>query len=92
MRIGTLARPILMDLEYECIWKRKIMPISTRFPLLQMDKFIFMDNIWIQRIASLPRRYKRIKVKGHYRLVLRSPDGTFDKVRKWSSKKRKRKR
>jgi hypothetical protein len=34
--------------------------------------------------------YKRIKVKGHYRLVLRNPDGTFDKVKKWSSRKKKR--
>ena len=37
---------------------------------------------------TLPRKYKRIKVKGHYRKVLRDDDGTFKKVKKWSSKKR----
>jgi hypothetical protein len=28
-----------------------------------------------------------MKVKGHYMKVMRNPDGTFDKVKKWSSKK-----
>jgi hypothetical protein len=36
----------------------------------------------------LGRKYKRVKVKGHYMEVARNPDGTFKKVKKWSSKKR----
>jgi len=48
-----------------------------------------MDLIWrSQGQFVLPKRYKRIKVKGHYRLVQRKVDGTFEKVKKWSSKKK----
>jgi hypothetical protein len=36
----------------------------------------------------LPRKYKRIEVKGHYRAVARNTDGTFKKVKKWSSEGR----
>ena len=35
----------------------------------------------------LPRKYERINVKGHYRTVARDSDGTFKKVKKWSSEK-----
>jgi hypothetical protein len=38
--------------------------------------------------ASLGRRYKRMKVKGRYRDVIRDSEGKFKKVKKWSSKKR----
>jgi hypothetical protein len=36
---------------------------------------------------DLPRKYERINVKGHYRAVTRGSDGTFKKVKKWSSEK-----
>ena len=39
-------------------------------------------------VTILGRKYKRMKVKGHYMKVARNPDGTFKKVKKWSSKKR----
>jgi hypothetical protein len=35
----------------------------------------------------LPRKYRRINVKGHYRAVARDSDGKFKKVKKWSSEK-----
>jgi hypothetical protein len=40
----------------------------------------------INEREDLGRRYKRIKVKGHYRDVIRDSDGRFKKVKKWSSK------
>jgi len=36
----------------------------------------------------LPRKYKRIEVKGHYRAVARDAEGKFKKVKKWSSEGR----
>jgi hypothetical protein len=50
-----------------------------------------MVEMWIQGTpvgTILGRKYKRMKVKGHYMKVMRGPDGTFKKVKKWSSKKR----
>jgi len=60
------------------------------FLLPNRNSYIYGFYMGIQKLGSLPKRYKRIKVKGHYRLVLRNPDGTFDKVKKWSSRKKKR--
>lgn len=41
----------------------------------------------IDECEHMGRKYKRIKVKGHYRDVIRNSDGRFKKVKKWSSKK-----